>query len=81
MKKTDIIWKKDGWTTLQEADAEKHVLEIACRANAGEVIEVRIRHNDGEEKKAEVLLDGAAALPMKLEAFKKNFTKGLFEIK
>lgn len=76
-----LKWKEDGWTTLQEADSEKHILEISCRAENGMVVEVRIRHNDGEEAKAKVTLNGESALPMAIKDFQKNYEKGKFEIK
>ena len=81
MKKKKILWKDTGWTVLQEADAAKHVLEISARAEMGKVVEVRIRHNDGEERKGNVYLDGANALPMAFEDFKEKFTAGVLEIK
>lgn len=74
-------WKEDGWTTLQDADAEKHVLEIACRAEKGTVVEVRIRHNDGEETQGQVLYNGQKALPMDLAEFKKLYNGGKLDIK
>lgn len=81
MKKSDIIWKNDGWTTVQEADAEKHVLEICCRAEDGLVVEVRIRHNDGEETNGRVLRDGKNVLPISLREFRELYNKGELEIK
>ena len=81
MKKKDIIWNEDGWTALQDADAEKHVLGITCRAENGTVVELRVRHNDGEEKPGTALFDGKDALPMALNDFKKAFVKGKIEIR
>ena len=81
MKKQAIAWKNDGWTTVQDADAQKHILEISCRAEDGKVLEVRIRHNDGEEAKGTVLYNGANALPMSLDEFKKLYENGDLEIK
>ncbi len=68
-----IRWKKDGWTLVQEADAKKHILEIACRTENGMVVEVRTRHNDGEEKKGTVLRDGKNPLPLSCEDFEELF--------
>ena len=81
MKKPKIFINYNGWTTLQEADAKKHVLEIGCRAEDGTVVEVRVRHNDGEEKQGDVKLDGVKALPMAAEEFKAHFLAGDFDIK
>lgn len=81
MKKKEIIWNENGWTVMQDADAEKHVLEISCRAENGVVVEVRSRHNDGEEKKGIVTLDGAEVLPMPLADFKKYYKKGKLTIR
>ncbi len=81
MKKKDIIWNEDGWTVVQDADAENHVLEISCRAENGKVVEVRIRHNDGEEAKGSVTLDGENAIPMDIKDFKKAYLKGKLEIR
>lgn len=76
-----IEWNENGWTTVQEADAEKHILEVSCRAENGQVVEVRMRHNDGEEKAGIVTLNGENALPMSLKDFKNNFKKGNLDIK
>ncbi len=76
-----IRWKEDGWTVVQDADAEKHILEISCRSEKGNVVEARIRHNDGEEVKGTVKYDGKDALPMEIKRFKKLFSEGLLEIK
>lgn len=81
MKKPEIFWKYNGWTTLQEADAKKHVLEIAARSENETIVEIRVRHNDGEEKQGEVTLDGKKILPMALEEFKKLYEGGKLEIK
>lgn len=71
----------NGWTTLQEANPEKHVLEISVRAEDGMVVEVRIRHSHGEEVQSKVMFQGAPALPMAINDFQKNFSKGLLEIR
>ena len=76
-----IKWKKDGWNAFQEADPDKHILEINCRTEAGKVVEVRIRHNDGEEKLANVTVNGEAALPMDTKEFQKSFDKGELDMK
>lgn len=76
-----VVWKNDGWTCVQEADVEKHILEVNCRAEDGAVVEVRIRHNDGEEKAGTVLLDGENALPMSIADFSKAFAKGKLDIR
>ena len=81
MKKKDILWNENGWTTVQDADAEKHVLEISCFAKDGTVTEVRVRHNDGEEKKGEVTVDGNKVLPMALKEFKDLYLSGELTIK
>lgn len=77
----NIVWKENGWITLQEADAAKHKIEITILTQNAKVIDVRIRHNDGEERKGTVLLDGENALPMELEAFKQYYLDGAFEIR
>ncbi len=75
-----IKWKNDGWNTLQEADPKKHILEINCKTKSGKVIEVRIRHNDGEEKLSKVKLNGTPALPMDIAEFEKYYNKNEFEM-
>lgn len=81
MKKSDIIWKNDGWTTVQEADSKKHLLEIMCRAENGTVVEIRFRHNDGEETKGKAFLDGKSLLPISIDEFSKLYLGGKLEIK
>jgi len=81
MKKNEIIWNENGWTTVQDADAAKHVLEISVFAKEGIVTELRVRHNDGEEKKGDVTMDGKKVLPMALAEFKKLFNEGALTIK
>ena len=76
-----IKWEHTGWTTIREADAKKHVLGVACKTVRGVVEEVRIRHNDGEEKIAKVTLNGENALPMDMAEFEKHFTKDELELK
>ena len=80
MKNSAVTMKKDGWTTVQEADAKKHILEISCRAENGSVVEVRIRHNDGEETKGAVLCDGKNALPISIEEFCELYNSGKLDI-
>ncbi len=70
-----IRWNNDGLTSIQDADAELHRLGISCRAESGTVVEVRIRHNDGEEKPGKVIYKGEEALPLPLAQFKELFKK------
>lgn len=79
MKK--IEWNENGWTVIQESDPEKHVLEIACLTEDGMVVEVRRRHNDGEEEKLKNKLDDEHSLPMPFADFKKAITKGTLKLK
>jgi hypothetical protein len=79
MKK--IEWNAYGWTVIQESDPEKHVLEIACLTDNGKVVEVRRRHNDGEEEKLTGKLDENYSLPMEFDEFKKAITKGKLKLK
>ena len=81
MRKPEIDWKSDGWTAMQDADAEKHLLEITCRAEAGVVVEIRIRHNDGENAKGKATLNGENILPMPIREFAELYTKGALEIR
>lgn len=75
-KKSKINWIDDGWNTLQEANADKHILEISCRTEKGQVVEVRFRHNDGEEQNSNVTCNGEAVLPMAIKDFEKLYNKG-----
>lgn len=70
-----IEWNENGWTVIQEADPVKHILEITCLAEDGIVVEVRKRHNDGEEEKFTTKLDNTHSLPMPLDEFKKALRK------
>ena len=79
MKK--IEWNKNGWTVIQESDPEKHVLEIAALTEDGKVVEIRRRHNDGEEEKLKGKLDDTYSLPMAFDDFKKAITKGKITLK
>ena len=79
MKK--IEWNKYGWTVIQESDPDKHILEIACLTKDDAVVEVRRRHNDGEEEKLTGKLDETHSLPMAFEDFKKAITKGELKLK
>lgn len=81
MKKQPIVWKQEGWTSIQNADAQKHLLEITCRAENGIVVEVRIRHNDGENEKGQVLFEGNPALPMGISKFAELYESGKLEIR
>lgn len=76
-----IRWNQNGWTTLQEADGEKHILEIAIRAEEGIVKEVRRRHSHGEEEILTGALEGEFSLPMAIDDFKKAYKKGLINLK
>ncbi len=69
--KKDIIWNENGWTVVQDADAEKHILEISCYAESGMVTQVIERHHDGEETKLTKTFGNGYTLPMPLEDFKK----------
>lgn len=69
MKKKVIAWNEDGWTTIQDADAEKHILEISCFAEGGKVTQIRKRHNDGEEEKITKAV-GNVSLPVAFDEFK-----------
>ena len=77
----EIVWKENGWTVVQDADAENHVLEISAYSENGSVTEIRIRHNDGEEAKGSATMDGKNALPMSTAAFAEAFLAGKLEIK
>ena len=81
MAKT-MIWNENGWNVLQEADPEKHVLEMGCFCKDGIVTEIRCRHNDGEEeiKYTGALKDGYS-LPMPLTEFAEAFKKGYIKLK
>lgn len=82
MKKDEIVWHDNAWTVVQEADAVKHRLEICCRAENGMVVEIRIRHNDGnEEVKATATMNGESVLPIAIPEFTKLFKKGKLEIR
>lgn len=70
MKKVKIGIKPSGWTVIQEANAEKHILEISCLAEDGKIIEIRKRHNDGEEQKITSKIDATHSLPMDIDEFK-----------
>ena len=80
MKKIRCI-KKDGWTCVQEADPEKHILEISCFAKDGMITETRIRHSRGEEVPGRVTLNGENALPLSTADFRKLYNEGALEIK
>ena len=47
----------------------------------GKVVEVRRRHNDGEEEKLTGKLDETYSLPMEFDEFKKAITKGKLKLK
>ena len=81
MKKKDILWKQNGWITLQDADAEKHELEISAYADNGVVTGLIIRHNDGENRPGIAYLDDKNILPIALDEFKALFLKDKLLIK
>lgn len=81
MKKKICQIEDNAWTRLQDADAEKHILEISCRAENGKVVEVRVRHNDGEEKKGEIKYDGKPVLPLDIAKFAEYYENGKLEIR
>lgn len=76
-----VEWNENGWTTVQKADPVNHVLEINCRAENGEIVEIRTRHNDGEDTKGIVTVEGKDALPISIKEFSKLFEKGAIDIK
>ncbi|MBQ0084542.1 MAG: hypothetical protein KBS52_07275, partial [Clostridiales bacterium] len=76
-----VEWNENGWTTVQQANPEKHVLEINCRAENGVIVELRTRHSRGEESKGIVTVDGKEALPISIEEFSKLYEKGKIDIK
>ena len=79
--KKDIIWNVSGWTRVQDADPEKHVLEISVRAEDAKIVEARIRHNDGEEVNAKLYVAGELKMPMEMAEFKKLFAKKKVEFR
>ncbi len=81
MKKNQIIWNEDGWALIQEADPDKHILEVSYRAENGTVVEVRIRHSRGEQEKGSATIDNKNILPMPLGDFKKAFLKGKIDFR
>ncbi len=76
-----MLWKSAGWNVLQEVDAEKHVTGVDCRTEKGEVVEVRLRHHDGEERIVKAVMNGENVLPMDAKEFEKLFAKGEIELK
>ena len=76
-----VEWNENGWTTVQQADPVNHVLEINCRAENGNIVEVRTRHNDGVETKGIVTVDGKEVLPISISEFSKLFEKEKIDIK
>ena len=71
----------NAWTTLQEADVEKHIMAIVARTENGKVVEMRIRHSRGEETPAKITYNGKPALPMDIDEFVVHYDKKDFEIK
>ena len=80
MKKYTIYWKDDGWTVIREADAKKHVTEITCLSKDSTIIEIRKRHNDGEEEKLTKAIDANHSLPMSNKEFEKKYFNDEFDI-
>lgn len=79
-KYKDVEWKSDGWTTIQESDPAKHVLTIMCRAENGQVVEIRTRHTHGEEEQGSATVNGENVLPMPLKEFVKKLQNGTIKI-
>ena len=79
MKKCKL--KDNDWTILAEPDEKKHVLGIYVKAENGQVVEVRVRHNDGEEFKAKVSINGEPVLPMPIPEFQTHFDNYDFELR
>ncbi len=77
-KNVEIVWNENGWTIIQDADAEKHIVEVSCFAEGGNVTEIRKRHNDGEEEKLKKAIDANHTLPMSIEDFKKALNNNEF---
>ena len=75
-----VVLVDNAWNNLQDADAVKHILGITARTEGGKVVEVRVRHNDGEEFKAKVSMDGEPVLPMDMKEFEKAFAKKKLDI-
>ena len=72
-----IKWNENGWTTIQDADKKTHTLEISCRAENGNVTEVRIRHNGGDDfDKLTGALKNGYSLPMPIDEFAKAYKEG-----
>lgn len=80
-KQKPIQWSPNGWTTLADAEAEKHILGIQCRAENGVIVEVRIRHNDGEEAPGRVTIAGKNALPIGIDDFIRLYENGVMIVK
>ncbi len=81
-KKKKISWKENGWTILEEANAEEHLLEMSCLCEDGVVKEIICRHNDGDEENrfTGALKDGYS-LPMPFEDFKTAYESGLIKVR
>ena len=76
---TEIEWNENGWTLIQEADAEEHKMEISCLCADGIVTEIRVRHNDGEETKGVCTKNGENILPLPAKKFEKLWGGGKLE--
>ncbi|MBQ0083353.1 MAG: hypothetical protein KBS52_01120 [Clostridiales bacterium] len=80
-KRIEGEWVNEGWTTVQQANPERHILEIVCRTENGMVVEVRTRHSHGEEAQGIVTVDGKDVLPLSIKEFTALYEKGKMEIK
>lgn len=81
MKKNEILWNENGWTVIGNADGEAHTLEVSALAENGKIVEVRVRHADGEEKVLKAKIDAAHTLPMALADFKAAVARGELKLK
>ncbi len=70
-----VTINENGWTSIQDADSEKHVVQLSCYAENGMIIEIRKCHNDGEEIKITGAINDKYTLPMTIADFKKVFKK------
>lgn len=64
---------ENGWTTIQDADKKKHIVQVICYAENGIIKEIRKCHNDGEEEKIKGTINSQYSLPMSIEDFEKIF--------
>lgn len=80
MKKHNIFWRDNGWTVIREADSKKHLTEISCLCKDSSIIEIRKRHNDGEEEVLKKAIDSKHSLPMSSAEFEEKYFNDEFEI-